>query len=191
MESSTVIGKQTCVWGQWGGLPFGSDIVLSGDWSPEGLDLMSSNFYSNDPPPHSYSSLLIAFSGVEDINNLFLVHSEPLGGPASAAHTRQSSQLLLWAKRGQYLVKHTHAHMTKEGGRLVRVEVVKLGQTTTWCIISEIFISVVTLKCELSSVLLYNPYANFQGCGVTPAVCHENISKLQTQTIKGVSGTYL
>jgi len=51
--------------------------------------------------------------------------------------------------------------MTKEGGRLVRVEVVKLGQTTTWCIISEIFISVVTVKCELSSVLLYNAYANF------------------------------
>lgn len=60
-------------------------------------------------------------------------------------------------------MKHTHAHMTKEGGKLVRVKVVKLGQTTTWCIISEIFISVVTVKCELSSVLLYNPYANFRG----------------------------
>lgn len=51
--------------------------------------------------------------------------------------------------------RETHT-CTKEGGRLVRVEVVKLGQTTTWCIISEIFISVVTVKCELSSVLLYN-----------------------------------
>lgn len=82
--------------------------------------------------------------------------------------------------------------MTNEGERdRVRVKVVKLGQTTTWCIISEIFIWEVKAKCELPSVLLYTSCAHFGGWDLTPALCHSHISKLQIKTINGVSETYL